>query len=305
MLRMVDSQSGEPVEGMKVQGGFQREMWNAVSDADGKIAIKGTTGTSLFLNLDGSEIGYTRWWSEEAASDRERLQFPPTGIQWNFDNLTFDPPAEGEKQVTIYLENGVRMEGIVRDPDGKPVEGATVTPSVYGSGSPFSSYGHDRRFDATTDKAGRFRLLLPASHQVKMALTAHDGPYSARRTWANGVVGPFTTEPGETMNRLEIRLTSPAIIRGRVVTPEGTPPKVRQRVSAHGTDGAECAFVHPATYTNEEGYFELKHVRPGSTQVLVGSFSSPQNQPGSGNRVTVGANPDKPVEAVKLISREE
>jgi hypothetical protein len=125
--------------------------------------------------------------------------------------------------VTIQLERGATVRGRVRDPDGDPVAGATVAPALTGPGNSLTG---DTRFSAETGEDGRFEVLLPASGDVAYNLVAHDGKFRQWRTWANGVMPSFKTTPGEVIEGVEIRLTRPGTINGRVVDEQGAPSPV-------------------------------------------------------------------------------
>src|SRR4051812_21607083 len=84
--------------------------------------------------------------------------------------------------------------GGVHDPDGKPVAGATVAAAHTGTGNSITG---DTRFSVLTGKDGAFLITLPASGNVKYNLEAHDGAHGQWRYWANGVVPPIQTNPGD------------------------------------------------------------------------------------------------------------
>ena len=43
-------------------------------------------------------------------------------------------------------------------------------------------------------------MMLPASGDRDYNLVAHDGKYGQWRTWANGVLPPFRTTPGQVID---------------------------------------------------------------------------------------------------------
>jgi protocatechuate 3,4-dioxygenase beta subunit len=95
--------------------------------------------------------GYARWWSEQSSTQWGRLQVLPNraggpGWQRNFDRIDFELKPEMD-MVTITLEQAVTITGEVRDPDGKPVAGATAAPALTGSGNSLTG---DTRFSVET-----------------------------------------------------------------------------------------------------------------------------------------------------------
>ncbi len=170
--------------------------------------------------------------------------------------------------VTIAVERGVTVTGRVLDPDGKPVVDATVAPALTGSGNSLTG---DTRFSVTTDKDGRFTSVLPASGIREYNLVAHDGKYGQWRTWANGVLPPFRTKPGEAVRDLELRLTRPATVRGRVTDPDGRPVPGRE-VRASAADRLENRYYDPTVMTAADGSYELRCIRPGKQFIQVAPF---------------------------------
>ena len=149
--RVVDAESGAPVEGFALYT-WQKPIVSAVSDAEGRLVIddlaegrrelscgggppmvvrdgrpvpapEGHDGPALYLHGP-----FGRWWSPDAVKEWERKAVGPDGWQRNFDGLTFDL-LSGMEPVTIEVERGVAVSGRATDPEGNPVEGATVAPA--------------------------------------------------------------------------------------------------------------------------------------------------------------------------------
>ena len=222
--------------------------------------------------------GYARWWSEQSSTQWGRRQVLPNrsggpGWQRNFDRIDFELHPEMD-MVTITLEQAVTITGEVRDPDGKPVAGATVAPALTGSGNSLTG---DTRFSFESDAKGRFEMTLPASGEREYNLVAHDGKYQQWRTWANGVQRPFSTKPGERRS-VVLLLTRPARVRGRVVDSNGNPVADRE-VRASAADRLENRYYDPAVKTAADGTFDLKFIRPGSNSSrLLPSGSTPSKR---------------------------
>ena len=180
------------------------------------------------------------------------------------EGLPFDLSSE-TPEVTISLEPGVRITGRVFDPDGKPVIGATVAPARSGKGTSITG---DTRYSVATEKDGFFSVTLPPSDDRFYNLTVHDGEYQQWRRWANGVGPAIKTQAGQRIDNVELRLSRPGAIRGRVVDKEGK-PVADVYVQTTATDGLENNYYNPAIRSDKEGKFELRFVRPGK-QLLHG-----------------------------------
>jgi hypothetical protein len=234
----------------------QEKVWKA--DDQGHLVISGLLpGTSQF---DPVHPEYARWWSESAEKPWERnepVDNPKTQWQRNFDSLTFDV-RKSTKPIEVVMERCVIFRGRVTDPDGKPVAGATVDPSHTGTDNSLTG---DTRFSVKTDAEGRYELRIPASNAAQYNLVAHDGEYKKWRHWANGVLPPVRTKPGEVFESVDIILTQPGVIRGVVLDDDGR-PVAGQRVHASPVDRDENRYYNPETTTDKEGRFELPYVRP-------------------------------------------
>ncbi len=167
--------------------------------------------------------------------------------------------------VTIEVERGVTFAGRVLDPDGKPVAGATVAPAKTGSGNSLTG---DTRFSTKTDADGKYSVVMPAGNAFQYNLMAHDGDYQEWRTWANGVGEPMFSWPGEVVKDMDLTLTHPATVRGRVLT-NGNTLRVGTQVSAQAKDLLENRYYNPTAPVNEDGSFELRFIRAGEHSISV------------------------------------
>ena len=131
-------------------------------------------------------------------------------------------------------------------------------------------------------------MLLPASNEAQYNLMAHDGDYEQWRNWANGVLPPIHTRPGEEINNVVLTLTRPASVRGKVVDHEGKPLPYCD-VRAHAADKLDNRYYDPTTTTKPDGTFELKFLRPGEQFIQAAPFwlRAEQAPPASTKRVTV------------------
>ena len=136
----------------------------------------------------------------------------------------------------------------------------------------------DTRFSVRTGGDGRFEAVLPASGQCEYSLFAHDGQYQEWRTWANGVGPTIQTKPGQVVADVEIRLTRPADVRGKVTDGEGRPIANRE-VRARATDELGNENYTPTVMTKNDGSYDLKFIRPGEQSIQVAPFVPDSQQP--------------------------
>jgi hypothetical protein len=281
VILTVEHGTGRPVGGVRLTH-WMKPGVEGTSGPDGRIVIRDVP-PGTYSRFEVKADGYTRWWSDACLSEWSRHKNDADrSFQRNFDWLDFEVKS-GMSPVTVELERGVKVTGRVLDPDGSPVAGATVAPARTGTGNSLTG---DTRFGVATDKDGRFTALLPASGDRDYNLVAHDGKYNQWRTWANGVLPPFRTKPGEELNGLELRLTRPATVRGRVTDTDGRPVANRQ-VRATAADLMENRYYDPTTRTAADGTYELKFIRPGEHYVQVAPFWGDARQAPEGTNRTL------------------
>jgi beta-lactamase regulating signal transducer with metallopeptidase domain/protocatechuate 3,4-dioxygenase beta subunit/5-hydroxyisourate hydrolase-like protein (transthyretin family) len=293
---VVDSATGKPVDGVRLWS----EQYSGVegrSDPAGNLIVEFMEPGKFNFEVDAK--GYARWWSDQCASEWNRKATIDRAGKWqrNFDNLDFEMlPAMPE--VTITVEQEVKIHGKVIDPDGKPVTGATVAPALTGTGNSLTG---DTRFSVTTKAGGVFDMILPASGDHDYNLEAHDGKYGKWRKWANGVLPPFRTKPGDELKDVTLTLSRPVVVRGKVVDADGNPIPGREVRAAAG-DLLENRYYDPTTRTGKDGTFELKFVRPGKQLIQVAPFwLSPSEAPG-GSSKTVTLTEGQTLDDVNLTS---
>ena len=281
---LVDSLTSAPVPGVELSN-WQRPGISAHTDENGVAEILGLGAGKLELEVKAR--GYARWWTGIVSSAERRPQRDGANViglgpafQRDFDDLTFDL-KEPETSVTITIEKAAVIRGIVLDPDGHPVEGATVSPAKTGSGNSITG---DTRFSFKTQPGGRFTAYFPASFEDEYNLVAHDGKFDEQRRWANGVGPVMHTFPGEEWTTVTLRLTRPCQVSGLVVNEEGKP---QSYVSVQSTSANrdENRYYLPHVKTDDKGQFILGFVPPGKQYIMIGEYSfapgpnSPANPP--------------------------
>ena len=149
-----------------------------------------------------------------------------------------------------------------------PVAGATAAPALTGT---CNSLTGDTRFSVETKKDGTFEMLLPASGKAQYNLVAHDGKYTEWRQWANGVLPPIKTTPGQEVKDVTLTLTKGATVRGKIVDANGKPMAFHE-IRASAADKLENRYYDPTTKTKEDGSFELRFIRPGEHFIQAAPF---------------------------------
>jgi hypothetical protein len=270
-----DSTTGKPVPGVALHC-FEQPDVKGSSDENGDIRISDLfEGEYQFwlsglgeTNQNGRRDGYARWWSPAAIRKEQQGVFEDEfGFQRNFDDLTFSL-SRGDVDTEILVEPAAILSGRVVDPVGRIVAGATVSVAATATGS---SLSEDRRFSVRSDQMGRFTIKLPANKGVPYSLVAHDGTYGTWRSWANGVSKPPLTLPGQRLAGLELRLTQPGTVTGRVVSVAGR-PRPNVKVRAISFDPNDDQHFVPITATDKDGKFVLRFVTAGKQYVQMAPF---------------------------------
>ena len=291
--RVIDSVTGKPVAGFRLFD-WQEKSVDGRSDANGEVTITDMVPGTFEFSIDSET--HAQWRTDGSPGEGE-----PTGERrWNYHGLRFDLKP-GMAAVTITADPAVRVTGKVLDPDGKPVGGATVAPARTGTGNSLTG---DTRFSVETKADGTFVMTLPASGAAEYNLVAHDGKYGEWRTWANGVLPPVKTTPGQVIENVTLSLTRPAVVRGKVVDADGKPVAGRE-VRAEPTDRRENRYYDPTTTTKADGTFELKFVRPAEQWIQAAPFWLDAKQSPADSTRTLTLVPGQVVEGVTLVAAEE
>ncbi len=123
--------------------------------------------------------------------------------------LTLDALWPGEiRALDVFLEAWFSPRGVVVGQDGAPVEGAAVV----AVGSPFRWEAYSPR--PRTDASGRFELTPPLPAGEWELLARASGHFDTREA---------IVLPQDAHRDLRIVLGSPAVVRGRVLKPDGRP----------------------------------------------------------------------------------
>jgi outer membrane protein assembly factor BamB/beta-lactamase regulating signal transducer with metallopeptidase domain len=303
---VVDVTTGEPFAGL-VLFSWRQPQFKAFSDDDGKLVMNGllpgkfefNVGAGEPVEMRGQEVYLNgplgRWWSPQAVNKWQQLELQDGQFQRNVDDLTFDLQPD-MSTVTIFVERGVTFSGKVLDPDGNPVAGATVAPAKTGSGNSLTG---DTRYSVKTETDGSYRVVMPAGNKFEYNLIAHDGEYSTWRKWGGAATQPMQTTPGQEITDVDLTLTLPATVRGKVA---GLPNDPRQKVQvrAQATDMRGNRYYDPTTDVAADGSFEIQGIRPGEHMIQVSPFWLHGAHAPPGTSVTVTLNEGETRDGIEL-----
>ena len=251
---------------------------NSPSDAAGAVTVTDLPAGAVTFSFHVE--GFLRGWSESAMRPEGTTQTTPEKFTLNSGaSFTLKP---GMPETVIMLEPAVQVSGRVLDPDGKPVPMAIVS-LVSPSTDPvdLESVRHAPR--TSSSKEGDFKLWILPTEDRACHLVVHDrgwllqgGPASDvehGRRWANGVGPILQGKAGQKLEQIELRLSRPGEIHGRVVDDEGH-PLAGVSISCGAADGSEGTTDLPRDVSDAEGRYQLIGVRPGRQQL----FSSPSQR---------------------------
>lgn len=244
--RVVDEQ-GEPIAGVELtllpseddQLPKPALEFGAVSDAKGSFRIP-KVSAGLF-DLRAARQGFT-------TTTLSGILIPENEVQAEIGEITLPP--------------GAAIEGIVVDERDKPVQGAEVDLTPFGSDSLPADYRFLNRQPVVTGPDGRFRIAdLPRG--IRVGLTAeHPELTSAEMA---GVEAP-TAEP------VRLRLTRPRSLEGRVKDRQGEPvAEARLFFSESAGVPIGGGWQHRPSHatTDPEGRFVLSGLKPGTVYVTA------------------------------------
>lgn len=169
-------------------------------------------------------------------------------------------PAQATRPVAVTLERSASLAGIVVDPEGRPVAGATIESSPPPKQAVSSRWS---LFSAISRRDGRFVLtgLIPrGTYEVSVISEG----------FARTTVTARTAEPGKAMPEVRIVMDPGRILSGRVVDEEGQPVAGAElRLSADVWERRRAS-------SDATGRFVFKGLDPGIFSLLVKAKGHPQ-----------------------------
>ncbi|HEX8522782.1 MAG TPA: carboxypeptidase-like regulatory domain-containing protein [Tepidisphaeraceae bacterium] len=287
-----DSESGTPVEGVRISGA-RESGGSGVTSKEGLAEIPDLLPGQVSLNVRAR--GFCRWWIHDQKKE-EVVYYTKFPLHNNTVEVNV---ARDMDAIHLDLEKGVTVRGIVQDPDGNPVASATVGPVT---GGDFIT--QDSRYNVVTRKDGSFATTLPASLEHQYALVAIDGTaeFKAPRKWASGHSEPMQTNPGQEINNIVIKLTKGGSVKGKLTNSSGDPAGGKS-VRAMPANGFGTHVFAVRAKTDKEGNFELKNVAPGDQLIQCEPFWSELANFKPEQSVQVTVESDAAVEGVELQLR--
>ena len=101
----------------------------------------------------------------------------------------------------------------------------------------------------------------------------------------------------------DLQVTSPAVVRGRVLDAHDQPVANRE-VRAAASDLRDNRYYDPTTRTRADGSFELKFIRPGKNHVQIAPFWLHPEQAPAGSNQDVELEEGKTVELPDFTATE-
>lgn len=309
VVRILDSVTREPVpeaymsqDDFPGQGEFVKYVKYAQKPAT--FGIRSLPAGPLKLHV--SAEGYLRGWSEEASPEwkqaaRDSVGADATRGAFVRDDVVFDLKP-GMAEVTVLLEKAATLNGRVVDPDGQPVPGATVS-LIHPNGS----LHRDGSWSTRARADGNFSLSVPPSDGRQCNLVARDDPGDPSRRpalglpngdvtrqakWASGLGPLFQVTPGETIEGIELRLSHPGAILGRIVDAQGQPVA---GIAVYGMALDEGRTAGPRAESGRDGTFLLQPLRAGRHRLRVNPEAARTGPP---RRSATGRQEDDPIVTV-------
>ena len=188
------------------------------------------------------------------------------------DEHVFAGPTPPLDQLTggatvLNVKAGVRVEGVVTDADGRPVDGARVWASGTGGGFDPTDSARWTRTDndqptlgPVTDADGRYLLaaMRPDVVTIYAAAKGHGPTMGSVQLPADAVGGRVA---------LNLSLVPEAVLEGRVVGPDGEPVK-KAYIRLERWRGRSSALRRDAT-TGEDGRFRIDNLPPDAMAFSV------------------------------------
>jgi len=162
-------------------------------------------------------------------------------------------------EISLTMNKGAAVSGIVVDAEGKPVAGASV---VYQGASDWSVRG-DRRLDSVLSASdGRFTIAALPKGSFRFVATAEGHAKGSSE---------LTELSGETETTgVEIRMEPSATLRGRVLSSKGEPiAAARVRVAAMSSGMVRRRGGVRQVYTDDQGRYEIGELRRRKHEVVA------------------------------------
>jgi beta-lactamase regulating signal transducer with metallopeptidase domain/uncharacterized GH25 family protein len=241
LVRVVD-EAGTPIGGAKLNARYAGHKADYTTDAEGKAIIVAPAPDRGYLSLivrSQRHLPLLKQWRNKAANESIPAEF------------------------TFILEEGRRIGGVVRDEQGKPIEGVRIHVSL--SSEKYEKLGmYIALWDSTflTDREGRWHIDHAPEKTDRMAIRLEHPDY----------VSPgYLQQISEAQQKQVEDGTAVMVMRegipvtGTVTGPDGKP--VADALVATGADRFGSDF--PSTRTDQEGHYRFANLAPGDAVLTV------------------------------------
>ncbi|MBN2131209.1 MAG: carboxypeptidase regulatory-like domain-containing protein, partial [Sedimentisphaerales bacterium] len=236
MVRVMDKATGKPIPQAAIRI-FAGESRMDAADDDGVFVLDFGSSVPGYVNIFARPEGYV--WQVVALRDLKRESLPKT--------------------ILFSLDKGIAIGGVVRDSEGRPIEGASVESHI-SEEQQFEQPHVGVSIETTTDAQGRWR-------------SGASVPPEVGRLWFNVRHPDFADDgfemPGDLKfddlkaERAVMVLEKGIGLAGRVTDAAGK-PIVGARLLA-----GEDYFARDWTQTDESGHFQFLHLRPLNQSFLL------------------------------------
>jgi hypothetical protein len=238
-LRVVNERSREAIAGADLEIWLSGARKKDVTDEQGRCRVEHSGEISQNLIIRASKAG-----------------FVPVSVAW--------PPGVPRIPIpdsyTLALEPGTSIGGIIQDEDGKPIAGARVELLVSIGGELKSVSIRDQQYK--TDAAGRWRCDTVPAKLDDVSIRLEHPDYVS-----DDMFGRTPKPPMEKLRDMTgvMVMKKGVALAGRVLDTKG-----RSIEGASVMQGSMRLGTHyPGTRTDQEGRFQFRHVRPGTTILTI------------------------------------
>ena len=289
-FRLTDCQTGKPVPGIEIgimeqrpDGIYQEKDGSSrTSDEKGEVHWNNLMpGKTQFTSMRMTNVlfgqnqpPYVRWWRVGFGYTSYPGKIPDS----NQTDYSRNPPIKrdgvgdlfvdvqkGMEPMSILMERGVKVSGIVVGPDDAPQKQALI--GVVPNDGFSETLTGDSRFTLVTDDQGKFFGYIPAGNGVIYDLCAYYRPETPP-SLASAVSEPFSSKPGDELT-FHLKMSKGGWITGKLLGQDGKPVEGLQ-VTATNSDKMDIAYAKRIAAPENDGSFRLGPLRPGHYIVQYG-----------------------------------
>ncbi len=244
-MTVVDRRTGRPLSDAKVEATVRGVVRKGTTDQAGRFIFDRPEAEPRSVLIKVSKDG-----------------FVPTQVSWNYrGGMPITPPAT----YTLRLEPGTTIGGLVHDPEGRPIAGATVyvlvptPPSTRPEPEPRADIWD---YPNKTDAQGRWHCDVMPAELADVWIRLEHPDYLSDTSYGNTPKPPMANlRHGTGVMIMKKGLPVAGIVRDA----QGRP--VSEATVAQGAD--RWGTHYPETTTDREGRFRFAQVAPGELVLTV------------------------------------